>query len=88
MKVFTTTFSIESRSLTQGNLKVGAVCNSIPTTVRDMISAYREWHGMQEGANRLELLDPAFRRPRGKRTHAGVNLSLTIALENTIRDEI
>jgi len=84
MRVITTFFSIESRLLTQPNLKVGAVCNSIPTTVRDVISSYREWQGVHEGANRIELIEPSARPPKAKRRNQCVNVSLTIQLDNPV----
>jgi len=78
MRVITTLFSIESRLLTEGDLKVGAVCNAIPTTVREVISTYREWQGVHEGANRIELLESRIRGPKARRSKKAVHLSLSI----------
>jgi len=84
MRVITTFFSLESRLLTQRNLKVGAICNSIPAPIREVITTYREWQGAHEGANRIQLIEPSAPMPKATRRNQRVNVSLTLHLDNTV----
>jgi hypothetical protein len=87
MRLVTTYFSIQSRCLTEGNLKIGAICDSIPTTVREVISTYREWHGTHESECRIELLDPAALAPKFKRSHQDAQVSLRIYMDAETQDQ-
>jgi hypothetical protein len=68
MRVITYFFSIESRRLALGHPVDGALDDSTPTTVKDVINNYREWLGMHEGENRIALMDRSilYRRPTRK----------------------
>jgi hypothetical protein len=80
MRVITEFFTIESRRLVLDDPVDFVTNDSIPVTVKDVISAHREWLGMHEGENRVALLEKSIpsRRPRHKKSNLKVFFSTVL----------
>ncbi len=87
MRVTTVCFAIESHRIAIGNPSMnaglsGSTRPQYPTTVQEVIHAYREWLGMREGESRTAPSERSIQR--GRPAHnMKVSLSIVVAEKTT-----
>lgn len=78
MKVISDTFFIEREQLVACHSLYRALNDSNPTKLKDLIKAFREWLGMNEGDNRSYVSDSHF--PNCPSTHSEPRLKVLFSI--------
>ena len=80
MRVITSFFSIESLQSVLGHPIEGELDDSAPAIVKDAVNAHRDWLGLQEGENRIEVMEKPMVRCKPTHGRAQVKVLFTFSL--------